>query len=578
MCQLRRFQDGTIKETVSIKVSSWGGYANDFVLDKIVHLVTVHFANVDIQVCRGTKLLIILTYPVVTCCFNSLTLYLPPFIYFYYIIGFKMTSPLYDCISGSFKASKRNKQMRQSIQSFVSLLSECSTPELPIRKVTVAASCLHSGDELTHMQHKASNIPNHFWLKRNASGGDRLNELNLEHQIAEKSKSIPMKYKPVPILMDITVKRSFSKELFTRLAQMHLIQLSHHLHSQNKLNSTIYDGQLIVEYDHILFGITIQEPSKAVSENQSINKMSYDHSSTEGLHERLRTVSSRHSCWWGAEKIVHQWIRRSYLQSTFPEIVADLLLAAILDGSVDVFTSSKLKNPFQTDLLSPASIEATFTRFLYHLSFADFDNTLYFLDKSECHNVQNTIASFEILKKKSQFPLITIVTPFDQTVSSFTKELSDQGALRRIVNCARHSLQQILNMSSTGQFYGFDDLFSTLPEMCLKSYDAVIFLKPFANYQGIPDNRSEDTSSSSLVEWDVVQKLISELETAFQKEDNVMFHYNPEEHNIGIKLLKTQNEDTADLSMLIEDIMIIGKGVVHDVRSLQCNDNLINVE
>ena len=64
MCQLRRFQDGTIKETVSIKVSSWGGYANDFVLDKIVHLVTVHFANVDIQVCRGTKLVIILTYPV----------------------------------------------------------------------------------------------------------------------------------------------------------------------------------------------------------------------------------------------------------------------------------------------------------------------------------------------------------------------------------------------------------------------------------------------------------------------------------------------------------------------------------
>ena len=81
-----------------------------------------------------------------------------------------------------------------------------------------------------------------------------------------------------------------------------------------------------------------------------------------------------------------------------------------------------------------------------------------------------------------------------------------------------------------------------------------------------------------MVEWDVVQTLISELEIAFQVEDNVMFHYNPEEHNIGVKLLQTQNGDTADISMLIEDIMIIGKGVVHDVRSLQCNDNLINVE
>ena len=56
MCQLRRFQDGTIKETVTIKVSSWGAYANDFVLDKIVHLVSVHFNNVEVQVVRGNHL------------------------------------------------------------------------------------------------------------------------------------------------------------------------------------------------------------------------------------------------------------------------------------------------------------------------------------------------------------------------------------------------------------------------------------------------------------------------------------------------------------------------------------------
>ena len=53
MCQLRRFQDGTIKETVNIEVSSWGGYANDFVLDKIVHLISVHYAKVEVKVCRG---------------------------------------------------------------------------------------------------------------------------------------------------------------------------------------------------------------------------------------------------------------------------------------------------------------------------------------------------------------------------------------------------------------------------------------------------------------------------------------------------------------------------------------------
>ena len=66
MCQLRRFQDGTIKETVTIKISSWGAYANDFILDKIVHLVSVHFDNAEAQVLRGNKksflLLILIDY------------------------------------------------------------------------------------------------------------------------------------------------------------------------------------------------------------------------------------------------------------------------------------------------------------------------------------------------------------------------------------------------------------------------------------------------------------------------------------------------------------------------------------
>ena len=55
MCQLRRFQDGTIKETVNIKVSSGGGYAKDFVLDKIVHLISVNFTNLGVKICRGKK-------------------------------------------------------------------------------------------------------------------------------------------------------------------------------------------------------------------------------------------------------------------------------------------------------------------------------------------------------------------------------------------------------------------------------------------------------------------------------------------------------------------------------------------
>ena len=53
ICQLRRFKDGTIRESVTIPVSSWGGQANDFVLDKIVHLISVHHPSVEVQVHRG---------------------------------------------------------------------------------------------------------------------------------------------------------------------------------------------------------------------------------------------------------------------------------------------------------------------------------------------------------------------------------------------------------------------------------------------------------------------------------------------------------------------------------------------
>ena len=495
------------------------------------------------------------------------------------IVGFKMASPCYNSISGAYKASKRNKQMRQIIHSFVSILSEISTPELPIRKVTVATSCLHSGDESNHSQHKTLNIPKHFWIKRDPSLNDREKTYGFEHQIAEKSKCMPMICKPIPVLMDITVKKSFSSELFTRLAQMHLIQLSHHLQSQHKLKSIMYNGQLIVEYDKTIFGITVQEPSKTSSETQNMNsKISYDHSSIEGLHERLRTVSSRHSSWWGAEKLVHLWIRKNYLESTFPEMTADLLLGAILDGTVDVINSNKTGNLFQTDLPPPASTESAFIRFLYHLSFVDFDKTLYCLDKPECHNVHSTIASFEMLKKKNHLPPITIITPYDQTISGFTKQLADQSSLCRIVNCARHSLQQILNMASTEQFYRFDDLFNSIPQMCLKTYDAVIDLKPLANYHRTSKTELGENCSSSLPHWNVIRELIVELESAFLVEDNVMFHYNPEEHNIGVKVLKNLDEDTTDLSMLIEDIMIIGKGLIHDVRPLQSNDTVVTIE
>merc|ERR1712080_95797 len=86
-------------------------------------------------------------------------------------------------------------------------------------------------------------------------------------------------------------------------------------------------------------------------------------------------------------------------------------------------------------------------------------------------------------------------------------------------------------------------------------------------------------SFTSLAGFDIVQTLLSELESAFQMEDNVMFHYNQEEHNIGVKLPRISPKgDIADLQTLMEDIAIIGKGFINDIRPLRNYDNLISIE
>ena len=77
---------------------------------------------------------------------------------------------------------------------------------------------------------------------------------------------------------------------------------------------------------------------------------------------------------------------------------------------------------------------------------------------------------------------------------------------------------------------------------------------------------------------DVVETFLRELEAAYKTEDNVMFHYSPEAHDIGVKLLGAYTNDDIDLNTLIEDITIIGKGLVSGVRSLRSNENHITIE
>ena len=490
---------------------------------------------------------------------------------------------MYKIIGDGYNSHRRNEQMRKKINDFLELINNCSSEELPIRKATAVTACKYSGDESHHLEHKATLLSKDFWLKQENGTGFESN-CGIGHQIIEKSKKLPPKSRPIQIILDITSKQNFSPVLFERLAKMHLIQLSHQLKSKHNVKSLVKDKQLIVEYGDNIFSIIVQEAKHPKSDIDLVRNVKvYQQASMEALYERLWNVSNNHPCWWGALSLVHQWISASYLHHTMPELVADLLVAVILDGSLEIHSTTQSPDlKFKKDLLTPRSVESTFVRFLYHLSFADFDKTIYFLDKRECQNIETTLNAFKSAKSRIELPVMTILTPYDEMASDFTYSLSDAGSLGRIVSCARHSLQSILKSSSSGSLHILDEMFSTVSKASIKSYDAVISLKPLTSTKK-STNASFNISDAdelfpSVAGIDVVETFLRELEAAYKTEDNVMFHYSPEAHDIGVKLLGAYTNDDIDLNSLIEDITIIGKGLVSGVRSLKSNENHITIE
>ena len=207
------------------------------------------------------------------------------------------------------------------------------------------------------------------------------------------------------------------------------------------------------------------------------------------------------------------------------------------------------------------------------------------MDKSDCHNIQSTLFSFATAKRRNEFPPITIITPHDTVVSAFTKCL-ERGVLRRIINCARHSLQILLKATKNKTLpqIWLDELFESLPAVCLESYDAVIHLRHKSNFAQNKGNWTDNTMAgetgfATLAEFDVIQTFIVELESSFQLEDKLIFHYNPEAHNIGVKVSKKfQNSDILHLKTLMEDIKIIGKGLVTDVEIGQYGKSYMAVD
>ena len=156
------------------------------------------------------------------------------------------------------------------------------------------------------------------------------------------------------------------------------------------------------------------------------------------------------------------------------------------------------------------------------------------------------MAAFKV--SRQTFPPLTVVTPHDVTPSSYTRKLT-AATLRRLVNQARSTLFDILRHdtpSFSGAFRSTHDAF-----------DLVVKLKAASKAE-----KSSGNARNFVASFDPVACFMEELTSAFP--DLARFHLNLKERTIGVKVL-----DDSEIDAIVDDIKILGKGIVSDVTLMR---------
>jgi hypothetical protein len=123
----------------------------------------------------------------------------------------------------------------------------------------------------------------------------------------------------------------------------------------------------------------------------------------------------------GLCKLTRQWATDHGFELSFPVIVLDMLAASLY------FDAGKVRPP----LGATSSVEKAFLAFLHKLSFTDFSKAPIYLTGPEEFDAVSFAAKFSS-DRRHAFPSLCIVTPFDVTPSSFTKDLDAQTLTRQV--------------------------------------------------------------------------------------------------------------------------------------------------
>ncbi len=206
-CKLRRFQDGSTHETISLNNPSGLTYMP---LAKIKHLLSVHYPKVQVKYQHLNE----------------------------------------DLRYHNLKSFENLKENRRFVDAFCSKIRElCGHgTEMPLRKIEPICACLYKGDTKHHF---------HRLSKCHAES----NSKSVIHgQIREKSNMAPSKLNALNIELDITQKAQMSDNMFARLKMAYAIKLKEMISEQLGLQTQLCgNAEILTIYQDFVFCIKLKK-------------------------------------------------------------------------------------------------------------------------------------------------------------------------------------------------------------------------------------------------------------------------------------------------------------------------------
>ncbi|TRY71822.1 hypothetical protein TCAL_04750 [Tigriopus californicus] len=271
MCQLRRFEDGAIRESVELYNPRGPMY---FPVAIMEHLFQVHgpAQPVHIEVMR--------------------------------------LDPDESLLPRSFQTHDEMKEVRQAMDSLSQMLIAQADPALPLRRARGQAACLHYGGDAASYRAPEKYNPNTM----QAQSGRY--ELKLE------AKMCPSECRAIPVILDITHRKNMRQELFEKLRLAYLLNVKKSLDARGSL-TMVKDHNLYVKHEGYLFALDVEPPS---FRSDADGGESLAVSSANSL---LQLVGLRYSAWAGTCHLVKKWIASKMLESVLPAEMIEVMLADV---------------------------------------------------------------------------------------------------------------------------------------------------------------------------------------------------------------------------------------------------------